>query len=127
MGWEVRRGKRCYYRKVREGRKVRSVYCGSGERGEAAAREDAERRASRRKPPEVMGESLPAAVGTAPIAPPPVAHHPPPPPAPPRPAPVMPIGSYSRPILRPAPSRLRPSQVWKSLQEGERRRRDWPG
>lgn len=43
MGREVRRGKRCYYRKVREGRKVRSVYCGSGERGEAAAAEDTER------------------------------------------------------------------------------------
>lgn len=50
MGWEVRRGKRCYYRKVREGRKVKSVYCGSGERGEAAAREDAERRAAGLRP-----------------------------------------------------------------------------
>lgn len=50
MGWEVRRGMRCYYRKVREGRKVRSVYCGSGERGEAAAREDAERRAAGLRP-----------------------------------------------------------------------------
>jgi hypothetical protein len=45
MGWEMRRGKRVYYRKVREGRSVRSLYCGSGEKGEAAAREDAERRA----------------------------------------------------------------------------------
>jgi hypothetical protein len=35
-----------YYRKVREGRRVRSIYCGSGERGEAAAREDAERRSA---------------------------------------------------------------------------------
>ena len=35
MGWETRRGKRVYYRKVREGRRVRSFYCGSGERGEA--------------------------------------------------------------------------------------------
>lgn len=44
MGREMRRGRRCYYRKVREGGKVRSVYCGSGERGEAAAREDAARK-----------------------------------------------------------------------------------
>jgi hypothetical protein len=44
MGWELRRGKRVYYRKVREARRVRSVYCGSGERGEAAAREDEARR-----------------------------------------------------------------------------------
>ncbi len=50
MGWEMRRGKRVYYRKVRDGQRVRSVYCGSGERGERAAREDAERRASRCAP-----------------------------------------------------------------------------
>lgn len=46
MGWETRRGKRVYYRKERVGRRVRSVYCGSGERGERAAREDEERRAA---------------------------------------------------------------------------------
>ena len=46
MGWELRRGKPVYYRKVRDGRRVRSVYCESGERGERAAREDAARRAS---------------------------------------------------------------------------------
>ena len=47
MGWEMRRGKRVYYRKewvpdpkARGGGRVRSVYCGSGERGELAARED---------------------------------------------------------------------------------------
>jgi hypothetical protein len=45
MGWELRRGKRVYYRKVREAGRVRSVYCGAGERGEAAAREDEARRA----------------------------------------------------------------------------------
>ena len=44
MGWEMRRGKLVCYRKVREGRRVRSVYCGPGERGERAAREDEERR-----------------------------------------------------------------------------------
>jgi hypothetical protein len=48
MGWELRRGKLVYYRKVREGRRVRSVYCGSGERGEGAAREDEGRRAAKR-------------------------------------------------------------------------------
>ena len=47
MGWELRRGKRVYYRKVREGRRVRSIYCGMGERGEAAARADAAQRAAR--------------------------------------------------------------------------------
>ena len=46
MGWELRRGKRVYYRKVREGSRVRSIYCGSGERGETAALEDEERRAA---------------------------------------------------------------------------------
>ena len=47
MGWETRRGKRYYYRKIWVGDgKVKSVYCGSGERGEAAAREDEERRAA---------------------------------------------------------------------------------
>ena len=45
MGWEMRNRKRVYYRKERyrdeEGRsRVRSIYCGSGERGERAARED---------------------------------------------------------------------------------------
>lgn len=49
MGWELRGGKRFYYRKEKyrdaSGRsRVRSIYCGSGERGEAAAREDEERR-----------------------------------------------------------------------------------
>jgi hypothetical protein len=39
MGWKLRRGKSVYYRKVREAGHVRSVYCGAGERGEAAARE----------------------------------------------------------------------------------------
>jgi hypothetical protein len=49
MGWELRSGRRVYYRKERytdeEGRShVRSIYCGSGERGEVAARQDEERR-----------------------------------------------------------------------------------
>jgi hypothetical protein len=48
MGWELRREKLVYYRKVREGRRVRSIYFGSGERGERAAQEDVERRAAKR-------------------------------------------------------------------------------
>lgn len=48
MGWEMRRKKLVYYRKVREGDRVRSVYCGSGARGERAAREDEERRRAKR-------------------------------------------------------------------------------
>jgi hypothetical protein len=50
MGWEQRGKKQVYYRKERDpltGR-VRSIYCGSGERGELAAREDEERRGSTR-------------------------------------------------------------------------------
>jgi hypothetical protein len=45
MGWETRKGHSYYYRKERgaDGR-VRSIYFGSGERAEAAAREDEERR-----------------------------------------------------------------------------------
>lgn len=49
MGWETRRGKRVYYRKEWTGKRVVSIYCGSGERGEAAAREDEERRRQRRE------------------------------------------------------------------------------
>jgi len=45
MGWEMWSGKRVYYRKVREAGRVCSVYCGAGERGELAAREDEMRRA----------------------------------------------------------------------------------
>jgi hypothetical protein len=48
MGWEKRGSKLVYYRKERGAAgRVRSVYCGSGERGELAAREDAERRSTR--------------------------------------------------------------------------------
>lgn len=63
MRWETRNGKPVYYRKVREGGRVRSVYCGSGERGEAAAREDARRRASA---PAGRGDDSPPACATAP-------------------------------------------------------------
>lgn len=69
MGWELRRGKRVYYRKEREGRRVRSIYCGSGERGEKAAREDAERRAViLEKTRTVRGESVEnPSIATAPV------------------------------------------------------------
>jgi hypothetical protein len=48
MGWETRRGERYYYRKERDPQtgRVRSIYCGGGERGEQAAREDETRRCS---------------------------------------------------------------------------------
>ena len=62
MGWETRRGKRVYVRKVREGGRVRSVYVGGGEAGERAAREDEELRAARRAarvaPAPVTGEEI---------------------------------------------------------------------
>lgn len=64
MAWEVRRGKRVYYRKVREGGRVRSIYCGPGERGEAAAREDAARRDAKTSPgaePVERADSSPVA------------------------------------------------------------------
>jgi hypothetical protein len=76
MGWEMRRGKRVYYRKVREGGRVRSIYCGSGERGEEAAREDEARRLAKLSAaaspapcatPEEGAEAL-AQVGIAPPA-----------------------------------------------------------
>lgn len=47
MGWEKRGkgGRRLVYiRKKRIGKRVTSIYCGSGERGRAAEREDLERR-----------------------------------------------------------------------------------
>jgi hypothetical protein len=48
MGWETRRGVKYYYRKERDPQtgRVRSLYCGGGERGEQAAREDEARRRS---------------------------------------------------------------------------------
>jgi hypothetical protein len=45
MGWETRNGKQCYYRKVRVDGRVRSIYCGTGERARLAALEDERRRA----------------------------------------------------------------------------------
>lgn len=35
MGWELRRGRRYYYLKVRRGGKVKSVYLGNGEAAQA--------------------------------------------------------------------------------------------
>jgi hypothetical protein len=53
---QTRKGskRKFYYRKVRVDGRVRSVYCGAGEAGERAAREDAERRSempTRSQPP----------------------------------------------------------------------------
>lgn len=47
MGWEMRRGRRVYYRSVREGQTVRHVYFGSGPAATAAAAEDERRRSER--------------------------------------------------------------------------------
>lgn len=47
MGWELRRGRAFYYRKVRQGMTVVSIYAGGGTAGEAAATEDRARRAAR--------------------------------------------------------------------------------
>jgi hypothetical protein len=67
MGWEKRGkdGKRLvYYRKTRVGERVVSIYCGSGERGRAAEREDQERREGA-KPPESPVEVLQGATPDA--------------------------------------------------------------
>ncbi|MFL6282754.1 MAG: hypothetical protein ACJ74Q_06260 [Pyrinomonadaceae bacterium] len=71
MGWEGTKKNAVgvyYVRKVREGRRVRSVYVGAGSRGEQAALEDAERRASerdarraRRRPAPAVTVSIPPA------------------------------------------------------------------
>jgi len=55
MGWEVRRSKRYYYRKVRINGRVRSVYCGSGIRGEIAAQQDARKQAERERQRMIVG------------------------------------------------------------------------
>lgn len=43
---ETRRGKRDYRKECGTDGRIRSVYCGSGERGEVAAREDEARRST---------------------------------------------------------------------------------
>jgi len=53
MGWEKRGNRLVYYRKKRVGRRVVSVYCGSGERGRAAELEDL----------ELRGASVPEKIG----------------------------------------------------------------
>lgn len=56
MGWETRRGKRYYYRKVRgEDGRVRSIYMGCGERALQAAREDEARRCAT---PPALGKDI---------------------------------------------------------------------
>lgn len=49
MAWKVRGNRRHYYRSVRDGDVVRSVYVGGGARGEEAARADLQQRLQRRK------------------------------------------------------------------------------
>jgi hypothetical protein len=70
MSWERRTtsGGVYYYRKVREGGRVRSVYIGSGSRGEQAAREDAERRASERDARRARRHPAPAVTVSIPPA-----------------------------------------------------------
>jgi hypothetical protein len=48
MGWETRRNGKFYFRKVREGKRVRSVFVGGGEIGRLAEQHDRERRAANR-------------------------------------------------------------------------------
>lgn len=42
MAWEIRRGRKYYYRKVREGRQVRSIYVGASENASHFAELDAQ-------------------------------------------------------------------------------------
>jgi hypothetical protein len=62
MGWEIRQGKRYYYRKRRVNGRIRSIYCGSGEKGEAAEREDLARRSTSEVPDfrDIKKEPVPA-------------------------------------------------------------------
>lgn len=141
MGRELRRGKRVYYRKgwvpdpeARGGGRVRSIYCGSGERGELAAREDEERRAACRKASEKVAESPASEVQNAPpvaaeiLPPDPTARatpdatlaHAPASPAP-RPAPAAP-SYYSPQKPRLFAPRGTPSRFRQLLLENERRR-----
>jgi hypothetical protein len=47
MGWEQRGGRSYFYRKVREGRRVRSKYVGSGVLGQICAANDRDEKQSR--------------------------------------------------------------------------------
>lgn len=47
MAWVTRGGRRYYYRTIKTDGRVRSIYVGGGQAGEAAAREQAERTAAR--------------------------------------------------------------------------------
>ena len=47
MGWEQRRGRSYYYRKVREGGRVRSEYVGSGIVAQICAGDDEDKRRDR--------------------------------------------------------------------------------
>jgi hypothetical protein len=76
MGWERRGkdGKRLVYiRKKRMGKRVTSIYCGSGERGRAAEREDEERREAAKRaseaPKMLQGATPFAAEGATPQKP----------------------------------------------------------
>jgi hypothetical protein len=74
MGWEVYDGRRYYYRKRRVNGRIISIYCGSGARGEAAAREEAERRQRKLVPPDAQPDArLTASASTTDSAAPPTA------------------------------------------------------
>lgn len=119
MGWEKRKGKLYYYRKERgtDGR-VRSIYCGSGARGEQAAREDAQRRTA------AQATIMPPLSMTQPVHPPePISiqlTERPPEASPSTPSP-RPIGQHV-PLYPPRPSAKPRSrcaiQQWKSLWQG---------
>jgi len=49
MGWETRRNSRYFYRKERRGKRVRSIYCGSGEQAELISRQVAKDREEERQ------------------------------------------------------------------------------
>jgi hypothetical protein len=109
MGWELRRGKLVYYRKVRDGSRVRSVYCGAGERGEQAAREDEERRKAKLAR-QVQTTNAPP----APAAPPAVSVA-----EPPRPAPALVPTPASQALYSRAPARVPHPRIgldaWRAL------------
>ncbi|HJQ32943.1 MAG TPA: hypothetical protein VJ866_12225 [Pyrinomonadaceae bacterium] len=60
MAWEERAGRRYYYRKVRKGGRVFSVYEGGGISGTLAEAQDAEARQSRQRKPRSLRAELAA-------------------------------------------------------------------
>jgi len=58
MGWEERNGKRYYYRKVRQGERVITIYVGSGQIAEICARDDERNRTNKKNKCQALKKEL---------------------------------------------------------------------